>query len=584
MLADIEDLTAIDEQLARGIGRMAGEERPEVLRAVALASRAVRNGHVCLDVSGAPYLDALRTSGVVGGGADATPLVLDGEPGAERLYLRRYYRYETSLATHLAERIAPLAQELDGKALRASLDRLFPDRSGEQRMAALVAVARRFCIISGGPGTGKTTTVVKILALLAEQALLRGKPKLHVTLVAPTGKAAARLRESIEAQREKLDVDARIRDLVPVETSTIHRALGAVPGSSRFRHHADHPLPTDVLLVDEASMVDVALMSRLVEAVPPHARLILLGDRNQLASVEAGAILGDLCGPPRPAGFSGFSRGFVEHIAKLTGDELPAGGNGGLEDCVVQLRKNYRYPEGSGIALLAQAINDGDADAVLEVLQAGHEDVSWGGDLRKHVVAGYAPYLREKDPRASFEAFGRFRVLAAHRRGPQGVEKLNAMVAEALAEEGLLRPVGQHYAKRPVMVRENDYQVGLFNGDVGLVLPDPEDGDAMRAWFFGADGKARRLAPSRLPPHETVFAMTVHKAQGSEFDEVAVVLPGEGSAIVTRELLYTAVTRARGRVRVVGEVDVIERCAATALARASGLAQRLSGRAGVVQC
>lgn len=610
------ELATIDEQLARGVVRMAGESRPEVLLAAALASRAVRNGHVCLDLArvaapeggaaalaladaaGVPlalplpslddWLAALGTSRVVGGTSDVTPLVLDGE----RLYLRRYFRYETRLAEQLAQRIAHLDTTVDGKALRASLDRLFPRTglaSGEldlQRLAALVAVARRFCIISGGPGTGKTTTVVKILALLAEQALLAGRKKLHVTLVAPTGKAAARLREAILEQRAKLDVEERIRAIVPDETSTIHRALKPIAGTlSRFQHHADNPLPTDVLLVDEASMVDLALMARLVDALPPHARLILLGDRNQLASVEAGAVFGDLCGAARAVGFS---RAFAEHVGKLTGDELPVAGDGeaSIGDCVVQLRRNYRYPAGSGIAALAQAINDGDAEGVLAVLAAGYEDVKHfpsppagedglGDALRAGVVAGYGPYLREKEPRACFEAFGRFRVLAAHRRGAHGVERLNALIAEALAGEGMLEASGPWYARRPVMVRENDYQVGLFNGDVGLVLPDAEDGDAARVWFFGPEGGGRKLAPSRLPAHETVFAMTVHKAQGSEFDDVAVVLPSESSTILTRELLYTAVTRTRRCISNFGAIDAISAAVNAPIARSSCLRETL---------
>ena len=597
------ELSLLDEQLARGLARMGGDAQSEVLLAVALASRATRHGHVCLDLGRfvkpslegpdalaaaawpllATWLETLRGSRLVGGGSDTTPLVLEGES----LYLRRYFRYETRLARQLGERIEHLESKLDGKALRASLDRLFPRDGlapGEldvQRLAALVAVARRFCIISGGPGTGKTTTVVKILALLAEQAVLAGKKKLHVTLVAPTGKAAARLREAILEQRAKLDVDESIRALVPDATSTIHRALRPIPGSlSRFRHDADNPLPTDVLLVDEASMVDLALMARLVAALPPHARLILLGDRNQLASVEAGAILGDLCGPPRAVGFS---RAFATHVQALSGDEVPVTGEAGIEDCVVQLRVNNPYPVGWVIAARGLAINDGEGVGAAAVLAAGHDDVRWhpspsgkgkdglGDALRACVVDGYRAYLRERDPRACFDAFGRFRVLAAHRRGPLGVETLNALVADALAEEGLLRPVGPWYARRPLLVRENDYHVGLFNGDVGLVLPDPDDGDAARAWFFTAEGAVRMPAPPRLPPHETVFATTVHKSQGSEFDEVAVVLPREASAILTRELLYTAVTRARKRVVVFGDAEVIAAAVTRPIERASGL-------------
>jgi exodeoxyribonuclease V alpha subunit len=395
------------------------------------------------------------------------------------------------------------------------------------------------------------------------------------------------MQEAILEQRAALLVDDRVRAIVPNTTSTIHRALKPIPGSvNRFRHNADNPLATDVLIVDEASMVDISLMAHLVDALPPHARLILLGDRNQLASVEAGAILGDLCGPTRPLAFS---CDFAKHVGKLTGDDLPVASDqneASIADCVVQLEHNYRYPEQSGIAELARAVNDGDAERVLAVLAEGRDDVKHfgsiptgqlGGALRACVVTGYTPYLREKDPRACFEAFGRFRVLAAHRRGPHGVERLNPMTADALADEGLLRPTAQWYVRRPILVTENEYQVGLFNGDVALVLPDPEDDDAVRAWFFTPQGDARKLAPSRLPPHETVFAMTVHKAQGSEFDEVAVVLPPDSSPILTRELLYTSVTRPRKRVLIFGDAKVIAEAVTRPVERASGLRERLWG-------
>jgi exodeoxyribonuclease V alpha subunit len=611
------ELSTIDVELARGLDRMAARvdggakaacENADVLLAAALASRPTRQGHVCLDLDRLPpppvegvrwpsrlaWEAALRASALVGDASgSSSPLVLDGS----RLYLRRYFRYETRLASELAARVAHLEKALDGKVLRASLDRLFPRTglpSGEidrQRLAALVAAVRRFCIISGGPGTGKTTTVVKILALLAEQGLLAGKKKLHAVLLAPTGKAAARLHEAIVGARAKLPIDDRIRALVPDETSTIHRALKPIAGTiDRFRHDEENPLPADVLLVDEASMVDLALMTKLVTALPSNTRLILLGDRNQLASVEAGAILGDLCGPPRPLGFS---RSFARHVASLTGDELPvddALADASIADCVVQLRRNYRYPESSGIGRLAQAINDGDVESAAAVLSSassspeqdvvrhpGSPDGALGAELRDCVIGGYSPYLRASSAPEAFDAFGRFRVLCAHRRGPHGVESLNPLLAATLADAGLLQPIGRFYLRRPVLVTENDYQVHLFNGDVGLVMPDPDDGNAARVWFFGPDGKSRRLAPSRLPPHESVFAMTVHRAQGSEFDEVALVLPAEASRVLTRELLYTAVTRARRRVAVFGKPDVIAEAIARPIERASGLRERLWG-------
>jgi exodeoxyribonuclease V alpha subunit len=603
-LRDGGELTLLDEQLARGIARIGGEAQPDVLLGAALASRATRLGHVCLDVRrfARPEVDGvtwpdlrgwlskLRKSPLVGDPSEFTPLVLEGE----RLYLRRYFRYEKQLADQLTERAAYVDESLDGRALRASLDRLFPhtgpaaEKLDGQRLAALVAVVRRFCVISGGPGTGKTTTVVKILALLAEQAVLAGRTRFHATLLAPTGKAAARLHDAIQEQRARLRTGDDVTAIIPDDASTIHRALRPIPGSlSRFRHNAENPLPTDLVLVDEASMVDLALMARLVDAVPPHARLVLLGDRNQLASVEAGAILGDLCGLARvPA----FSREFAKHVKKLTGDALPvASGPDGkaIADCVVQLHRNYRYSEESGISALAQAINLGNAERAIEVLGEGHADVmlspspttkrGLGRALRARVVAGYRPYLQASGAVDCLRALNKFRVLAPHRRGPSGVEKLNQHIVGALREEGLLRPDGDWYARRPVLVTENDYEVDLFNGDVGVCLADDEDGDAIRAWFFTSQETVRRLAPSRLPPHETVFAMTVHKAQGSEFDDVVVVLPPESSPLLTRELLYTAITRPRRSVTLFGDADVIAAAVKLPIERASGLREKLWG-------
>ncbi|HEX7603175.1 MAG TPA: exodeoxyribonuclease V subunit alpha, partial [Polyangiaceae bacterium] len=606
-LREANVFSALDEQLARRLGRIAGESRPDVLLAAAVTSRGTRQGHVCVDLarvvsetlvdpegepiadfawpSAASWLSAIKTSPLVGGPDDTTPLVL----GGKRLYLRRYFAYETRLAEQLRARIAPLETQVDGKLLRAGLDRLFPAGQGDlQRLAALSAVVRRFCVISGGPGTGKTSTVVKILALLVEQALNAGKKKLHIVMVAPTGKAAARLRESIQKEKTKLDCTPEILALIPEDATTIHRRMRPIGGSStRFRHDADHPIPADVLLVDEASMVDLSLMTRLVEALPPHARLILLGDRNQLASVETGAILGDICGP---ASAPGFSRPFAQHVTKLVGkDELTLQPDAppavGIGDCIVQLRKSWRYAESSGISALAHAIHDGDAARACALLEAGkHPDVvlrpgleanALGAALSEHAVERYRAYLEKDEPAACFEALNAFRILCAHRTGPFGVETLNEQLEAALADANLLEPEGRFYLRRPILITQNDYQVGLFNGDVGVVLPAADDPRSLRVWFVDAEGKQRALAPSRLPPHETVFAMTVHKAQGSEFDEVAIVLPDTATQVLTRELLYTAITRPRKRVTIYGDLAVIAEAIKRPVERASGLRERL---------
>ncbi|MGD0950522.1 MAG: exodeoxyribonuclease V subunit alpha [Candidatus Binatia bacterium] len=609
-------LSPLDEHFARAMARIGGDPREEVMLAAAMASHQVGNGHVCLDLprlaemevlyndAGEPvaehpwppldqWREVLRSSPLVGDGNAVTPFVLDD---AGRLYLRRYWEHEARLAAALRERAVQVDASLDGSWLRTTLDRLFPDsvarRAAEpdwQRMAALLALQRRFCVISGGPGTGKTFTVVKILALLTEQAMHAGARTPRVTLVAPTGKAAARLSESIRKARSTLPCSSAVRDAIPEDAATIHRCLGSIAGSSTdFRHQARNPLVTDVVLVDEASMVDVALMSRLVAAVPPRARLILLGDQDQLASVEAGAVLGDICNTGAPRSYS---QALVEQVAQLTGDQLPRSAGApratGIWDCIVQLTHSYRYGPQSGIGTLARAINSGDAGTALEILKSGdyrnvarvqpEEGEELSEELRAAALRGFGSYLHTQQPLERLRALEKFRVLCAHRRGPMGVERVNGQIEAALADAGLIRPDSSAYVGRPVLVTRNDYQIELFNGDVGIIVDDPERTAGKLALFLGAAETVRRLSPSRLPPHETVFAMSVHKSQGSEFDEVAVLLPERISAVVTRELLYTAVTRARHKVTVYASREMVKHAITHRIERGSGLRDRLWG-------
>jgi exodeoxyribonuclease V alpha subunit len=609
-------LTPLDVHFARAMARLGGDGREEVLLAAAMTSYQVGNGHVCLDLTRLaemstlrdeegrpvaerpwpallPWLDALRSSPLVGDGAMDTPLVLDA---AGRLYLRRYWEHEAGLAAALGERAMQVEASLDGQWLREALDRLFPvgdstpQQASEpdwQRMAALLALQRRFCVISGGPGTGKTFTVVKILALLIEAARHAASRLPRITLVAPTGKAAARLSESIRKAKRTLACSDTVRDAIVEDAATIHRCLGSINGSStNFRHHAGNPLVTDVVLVDEASMVDLALMSRLVAAVPARARLILLGDQDQLASVEAGAVLGDICntGAPRR-----YSRDLVRHVAQLTGDHLSpstdAPSKTGIWDCIVQLNRSYRYGPESGIGTLARAVNSGDAETALGILEsADYPDVTRvepstsdavGPSLRTAAVREFGGYLKTPEPLTRLRALEKFRVLCAHRRGPAGVERVNQRIEEALADAGLIRANSPTYSGRPVMVTRNDYQLELFNGDVGVVVDDPERSGGRVVLFHGARDSVRRLSPSRLPPHETVYAMSVHKSQGSEFDAVAVLLPAHASPVVSRELLYTAVTRARHAVTIHASREVIAHAITHRVERASGLRDRL---------
>ncbi|HLK12801.1 MAG TPA: exodeoxyribonuclease V subunit alpha [Candidatus Binatia bacterium] len=603
-------LADLDAHFARFVAHLAGSDAPELALAACLASRATASGHVCVDLAAlaggvvmpeegvdapadvtpvvAPGLDAwtaaLRASPVVGAPGEHRPLVLDGRG---RLYLHRYWAYERRLADDLLARAA-VVEEVDERRLRADLVRLFgPAQEGEvdwQRIAAATAALRRLCVISGGPGTGKTSIVVRILALLAAQA----HGRLRAGLVAPTGKAAARLAEAVRAAKRREPLDPAARDAIPEDACTIHRLLGPRSGSVAFRHDRANPLPLDVLVVDEASMVDLALMAKLVAALPPAARLVVLGDRDQLASVEAGAVLGDVCGPA-----PGLSEACAARLAAVTGAPVPAaaGGTSALGDSVVLLRRSWRFGAESGIGRLAAAVNRGDGAGALALLEeGGFSDVVWrpmtvATDVRpqldERALEGFRPYLDRvvagADVGEAFAAFAAFRVLCAHRVGPAGAETVNHRLEARLRASVLGGGRGPWYAGRPVLVTQNDYELRLFNGDVGIVLPDPAARGALRVHFEAADGAVRRVPPARLPAHETAWAMTVHKSQGSEFDAVLLVLPTEPSRVLTRELIYTAVTRARRRVEVWGEAQTLRAAVERPLVRSSGLRDALWG-------
>lgn len=621
-------LDALDAALARALTALAGERDPRVALGLGLASRAIRQGDVCADLAalaGGPvsdddgavldglawpplegWLAALAASPAVDDGAATTgattPLVLDRR--GRRLYLRRFWRHETGLAAALADRARAAAADVDPGALRRGLAARFgpPDATApdDQAVAAWVAARRRLAIVSGGPGTGKTTAVVAILALLVDAAREAGAPPPRIALLAPTGKAAARLAEAVAAGADRLALTEATRAALPAAARTIHRALGL----GRDGRARGGPLEADIVVLDEASMVDLALMHRLVDAVPPAARLVILGDHDQLASVDAGAVLGDLCGGDRAgraqealwAAYAGFAQG--DDAGGRAGGDGDAGDAGDaprptaaapLAGSVVVLRRSRRFGAGSGIGRLAAAIRAGDADAGLAALDdpalpdvARHDADAVGRAgrlapaLGAAVDAGYGPALDAADPGAALDALAAFRVLCAHRRGPFGVEPLNAAIAAALADRG---PAGTASpAARAIIVRRNDYAVGLYNGDVGLVAVPPGGGPP-RAWFRQPDGALRDLAVGRLPAHEPAFALSVHQAQGSEFDAVAVVLPDAASPLLTRELLYTAVTRARARVTLFATPDAVRAAIAQRTRRASGLRERLWGPA-----
>ncbi len=569
-VAEQLDIGDLDRHVAEVCARLRGNTDPLIAHSLRLACRLTAEGHICVHLADwagralsadlvAPALDAwcaaLSESGMVGRPGEVHPFILDD---AGRLYLYRYWSYERTLAADLLARIATPVP-LDPAALGRALDALFepaPDGTeSRQRLAAATAAQQHLTIISGGPGTGKTSTVVKILALLCR--LGEARPE-RIKLAAPTGKAAARLQDAIRAQRTVFDQAGGAG--VPLEPATLHRLLGYQPGSVRFRHDRENPLAADVVVVDEASMVDLALMAKLVRAVPDRARLILLGDKDQLASVEAGAVLGDLCagaGAPRA------------HTSP------------GIAGCIVELDRSYRFDAGSGIGRLARFINAGDGAAVREFLEGGASaQVRWHAvadpaELGRRLAADVdvSPLVTAGSAEDALNSLDRLRILAAHRGGPFGVDLLNERVEGDLARHGLIRRSSGWYAGRPVLVTANDYNLKLFNGDLGIVR---SDGEGYRVCFRG-EHAIRKFPPARLPQHETAYALTVHRSQGSEADEVLLVLPPVLTPVLTRELLYTAVTRAKQRVQIWGTAAVIEAAVRRRVTRSSGLRDALWG-------
>ncbi|MEA3148478.1 MAG: exodeoxyribonuclease alpha subunit, partial [Verrucomicrobiota bacterium] len=520
----------IDRHFAQFISEFSEGELPAF--AAATLSRNMRHGHICLELDGKPPLfeepqpalvwpdlttwqKAFARSRAIGGPDEGRPLVLDS---SGRLYLRRYWEYEKTLASGILIR----CQE------SAPLSLLKTNTGADlQSLAIETALARRFVVISGGPGTGKTTTVLRILERLVSEP---GGEKLRIVLAAPTGKAAARLQESLRDGAG----DRSIQERLPKTASTLHRLLGRGRSSVYFRHHSKNPLPVDLVVVDEASMVPLTMMAKLFDALPGRARVILLGDRDQLSSVEPGAVLGD--------------------IANAASQPGPLNGS------LVVLEKNYRFGNESTIFALSNAIRDGKVERALEILNSGERpDLTIRAtpspsqiaeQLRQSVMAGYTGYLRTQDPAEALKEFKKFRILCPFRVGPYGVESLNRAIEKILREEDLITGTHNLCPGMPVLVTENDDPLRLYNGDIGILLPDPADHSLLLAWFIGEDGGVRRIPPARLPQHEPAFAMTVHKSQGSEFDHVLLILPDKDSPLLTRELVYTGLTRARTRVEV----------------------------------
>ncbi|MFZ3204488.1 MAG: exodeoxyribonuclease V subunit alpha [Pseudomonas sp.] len=586
MLPDLP-LGPLERALVDSLRRLDPAAEPLVLASAALLCAALDNGDVCLPLARragqrpwpehsfclpplAEWQARLAASSLVGTDGDFTPLILVGE----RLYLARYQAYERQLAEQLLSRAADLPS-VDEAQLSESLTRLFAfnvQQPDWQRLAAAQAVRRKLAVISGGPGTGKTTTVVRLLAALLEQP---GAANLAIGLAAPTGKAAARMAEAIRNAKASLPVSEAIRAALPEQARTLHRLLGSRGDSPQVRHNAANPLALDVLVVDEASMVDLALMAKLVDALPPNARLILLGDKDQLCAVEAGAVFAELCEG------RGFDAQAAADLQRITGQQVAvAQPTSRLGDAVVLLSHSHRFAGDSGIGELARRINGGEVGGTLSLLKEQRSDLAWNAqptpaDLLERLDRGYAPFLaaaQSADPAAAFAAFNDFRALCAQREGAWGVAGINEVLEARVKRRSQVASRERWYAGRPIMVRQNDYALGLFNGDIGICL-DSEFG--LRVFFEGEDGY-RPFAPARLPSHDSAFAMTVHKSQGSEFSEVLLVLPEQPSPLLSRSLFYTGITRAKHKVEIWGLPARLGEAVATRAERAAGLAERLA--------
>lgn len=584
---------------AQGADEATAQHAAQAARALSLATT---DGHVCLtlDQLRASLLEGpvdwrtrLLASGIVGTPAapGACPLLLDDE---DRLYLQRDFQLERRLAARITAALAAPPQTLPAGVSPAWRDGALDAAA----VAAAMALRGRLTIVSGGPGTGKTTAVVRLLALL-----LAADPGCRIALAAPTGKAAARMAEAI--RQRAADLPPALRALLPSEASTLHRLLGVSPAArggpgEGFLHHAGRPLPIDVLVIDEASMLDLALATRVFEAVPPEARIVLLGDQDQLAAVESGAVFAELSADPglSPAGLAELAAACAVPAEALA-PPSPRHATG-LRDAVVWFRRNHRFAPDSGIGRLAREINAGEAARALEWLagqpadaRPGHT-VHWlqdsaehpGRDTAAHMAAGYAAYLDgvrahaqgQADAAEVLRGFDRYRVLCALRAGPRGVNTWNQRLSRWARDQlspGLdTAPRSPWYPGRPVMVLRNDPVLRLFNGDIGIALP-ARAGGGFELWFADAHEGLRAVAPLRLPEHDSAWAMTVHQSQGSEFQSLSVLLPAQVNRVLSRELLYTAVTRAREQVTLVGSAAVLGAAIATPTERQSGLASRL---------
>ncbi|MDB5201309.1 MAG: recD [Ferruginibacter sp.] len=560
-----------------------------------LLSKKLSEGHICIflednhrqEMLAAGYehispWQTIKKDPLVAEGITTRPFVLLDN----RLYLQRYFNYETVIIERIKALLEEEAEDLSSRTeallQNQSLIKSIFDKAKDQvtnwpLAAAVSAALQNFTIITGGPGTGKTTTVAKILAIL-----FTINPELTVSLTAPTGKAAARMAESLKiagakesgAIKEKFDA---------LEPATIHRILGYIPRSPYFKHNKSNPLKTDLLIVDESSMIDAALFAKLLDAIGPGTKLILLGDKDQLASVEAGSLFGDLCQAQPINQFSAERTSLINSFITEPLQQLPAAGNNNTQhplfQHVIGLQKSYRFSDDKGIGKFSKAIIQNQPIILSEFFSGRDEQVtlddSYSETLFQDFISGYEAYIKETDIALGIRKFNELRVLCAVRSGEQGLYALNKKIEQFLQAKKWIRFTGEFYQHRPIMVTSNHYELQLFNGDTGIIRED-ENGQ-LKAWFETTEGGVRAVSPGYISQCETTFAMTIHKSQGSEFEQLLVVLPkSEKMGLLTRELLYTAVTRAKSKLIVQGKEELLIKMAATTVQRGSGIINRFN--------
>ncbi|MFP3014131.1 MAG: exodeoxyribonuclease V subunit alpha [Arsenophonus sp.] len=609
--ADFNLFNSLDIQFAI---MLVEDENPLLLLIFALLSAETRAGHICLfidklqpiylfngrqpeialilwETAGSPdsnkIYTELKQSNAVSDARQllAKPLVLSNN----KLYFQRMWTDEGLVANFFSSH---LLETIDEERLKSILSYLFKTSSSRmymkcwQKIAVAIAATSRISVISGGPGTGKTTIVARLLATLVKLS----NKKLIIQLSAPTGKSAARLTESLNNALLKLNLSQTERSVIPEQAKTIHRLLCAKINSQSLRYNKDNKLLLDVLIIDEASMIDLTIMARLIEALPKHTRVILLGDKDQLASVESGSVLSDICS------FSeyGYSSKRAAQLTKITGCDLSnfiSDYGAEIKNSICLLQNSYRYDAQSGIGRLATAINKGNIKDVEHILVKQEADISFYSidspekyeKLIYDISICYRSYFNKikegRNPQEILTTFNQFRLLAALREGLYGVVGLNNKLEELLHRNGHIRlskfSLSKHYEGRPIMITKNNLSLGLFNGDIGIILLDRSENNGLMAYFQLPNGVVKKIQPSRLPQHETTFVMTVHKSQGSEFEHIALVLPPIFTSIVTKELIYTAITRAKDKLTIYANHYIFIKALMTPTLRRSGLTERL---------